>query len=548
MTVTAVPARGPGARQGVQQRQGSGAHRRLATARTGVLVVLGCGTMALVMGDTMAGTLVVPLLAADPLGAGVPLVDLQWVASASAIAYAALLVTAGRLADLAGRRRVLLFGLLAFALGGATTIMATDLPLLFAGRAVQGAGAGAMVPASLALLLAHLPAERRAPAIGAWSAASGLGGILLHGGGGFLAEAWGWRLPFAPAAVGGAVLVLVALSAPADPRTRRLPGERRSPDPVGTLALLGGLAGLVLALTKGQQWGWTSPALLGLAAFALFLLVLSVSRSVRHPVPAVDLGLWRRPSFALAGLIALMYGVVSLSLLATAPFLLRQWGLPMPLVGLALAPLSVGVLVSSLVAGPIVRRRGARPVIYLGVLVVAASAVWILHSGLRAEPYLELWFAACTIMGLGLGAISTGASAAAALSAGTERYASAVGASMTARQIGGAVGVATGILLIQHPPLGGPVPGHASTFAFMVAGVVVAGVLALFIAPPPKRRPAATVVTAMPLAAPVPDPPQQPQPLLHAILASAGDLVVTIDTLLGTQPGTAADKEKTHAR
>ncbi|WP_378515723.1 MFS transporter, partial [Nonomuraea dietziae] len=302
-----------------------------------MFMVLGCGTMALVMGDTMAGTLAVPLVASHRLGAGVALVDLQWIASAAAITYAAALAAAGRLADAVGRRRVLLAGLLIFALGGAAAAIAPDLVVLVAGRALQGAGAGAIVPASLALLLTQLPATRRAAAIGAWSASSGLGGIPLHGAGGWLAELWNWRLLFAPAAVAGLLLAVVAMMLPAD-RGDRADRWRRVPDPIGTLMLLGGLTALVLALSKGQQWGW--PSLLGLISMAFGMLLIALVRSCGHRAPAIDLTLWRRPRFLLAALIALMYGLVSLALLSTAPLLLRHWQLPLPLIGLALAPLS----------------------------------------------------------------------------------------------------------------------------------------------------------------------------------------------------------------
>ncbi|MBB3733843.1 MFS family permease [Nonomuraea dietziae] len=508
-------------------------------------MVLGCGTMALVMGDTMAGTLAVPLVASHRLGAGVALVDLQWIASAAAITYAAALAAAGRLADAVGRRRVLLAGLLIFALGGAAAAIAPDLVVLVAGRALQGAGAGAIVPASLALLLTQLPATRRAAAIGAWSASSGLGGIPLHGAGGWLAELWNWRLLFAPAAVAGLLLAVVAMMLPAD-RGDRADRWRRVPDPIGTLMLLGGLTALVLALSKGQQWGW--PSLLGLISMAFGMLLIALVRSCGHRAPAIDLTLWRRPRFLLAALIALMYGLVSLALLSTAPLLLRHWQLPLPLIGLALAPLSAGVLTSSLLAGPLVRRRGVRPVIYIGVLVVVGAALWQLQAGLRSEPQLALWMAACLLMGLGLGMISTGASAAATLTAGSDQYASAVGASMTARQLGGAIGVAVGMLLLEHPPLRGPMPGNSAVFALIIGGVAVAGFAALFLHPtaaPPAPATKAAGGSDAPIgasaaqrSAPAPATPG-PVPASAASLSPipvlAGQLIEAIDYVLASQ-------------
>ncbi|MGW5687219.1 MFS transporter [Nonomuraea sp. NPDC003754] len=501
------------------------------------------------MGDTMASTLAVPLVAEHAISAGMSLAEVQWVASASAIAYAAVLAAAGRLADAVGRRRVLLVGLLVFALGGGAAAVAPSLVVLVAGRALQGAGAGAIVPASLALLLAHLPAARRTLAIGAWSASSGLGGVLLHSAGGWLADLWGWRLLFVPATVGGAALMLLALTLPPD-RAGDLAGGRRVPDPIGSLMLLGGLASLVLALTKGQQWDGVM--LLGLISVAVGLLLIAIVRSASHRSPAVDLTLWRRPRFLLAGLISLLYGVVSLALLVAAPILLREWQLPLPLIGLALTPLSAGVLVSSLLAGREVRRRGARPVVYLGVLVVVGAALCQLGFGLQPQFQLPLWAAASLAMGLGLGMISTGASAAATLTAGSDHYASAVGASMTARQLGGAIGVAMAVLLLQHPPLRGPMPGYSAVFALIIVGTVAAGYLALGLrtdAARPRRTDQALDDTNSSLHAQLsvpqqrrvaPSPadatPAEPAAPYGSILALAGQLIAAIDPLLTSPP------------
>ncbi|MFI6323211.1 MFS transporter [Nonomuraea sp. NPDC050556] len=462
----------------------SGAHRRVGRAvRTSVLIALGCGAMALAMADTMAATMAVPLLEHVPVGRGVPIGDLQWVASASAIAYGAVLAVAGRLADTLGRRRVLLFGMFVFGLGAAAATVAPSLTILLAGRAVQGVGAGAIIPSSLALLLTHIPAKRRAAAIGAWSASSGLGGIALHSGGGWLAAAYGPQTLFAPAAIGAGLLFLLAFLAPAD----RPSGPYRAPDLLGTLTLMAGLGALVLVISKGQEWGWTSAPTGGLALAILGLISISVLRSMTHPAPSVDLMLWRTPAFALAAVIALIYGIVSLALLATGPFLLQSWGIAPAGVGLLLVPLSVGVLVSSLISGPLVRRFGSRPVVYVGVVVVVLTAIGELQLGLGDHPDLIAWVLACTATGLGLGAISTGASAAATLTAGTERYASAAGASMTMRQIGSALGVGGGIALLRHPVLPGSLPAHASVLALIVCGVVLAGLLALVLRTPVQR-------------------------------------------------------------
>ncbi|WP_329430971.1 MFS transporter (plasmid) [Streptosporangium sp. NBC_01495] len=513
------------------------------------------------MADTIAATLILPVLGDSPLAEGAAAGDLQWMMSAFAVPYAALLASCGRLADALGRRRMLLAGLMLFTAGAAVALAAPVLSVLLGARALQGVGAAAMIPASLSLLLARITPHRRTLAIGIWSAAAGLGGVLMHGGGGWLAAQLGWHALLAPSMIIGVMLILVTLAVPDAPASGRLP------DLVSSLLLLAGGAALILAISKGQAWGWRTPATIGTATTAGALLLLTVWRSERHRVPAIDLQLWRRPAFALAGMISLLYGMLSFGLLATAPLLLHQtWSMGLAAVGVALAPISGGVLVTSLAAGPLLRRHGARSVIYTGVLITSAGALWLLAHGLTSQPNLPVWAMASAAIGCGLGAISTGASAAAALSAGATHYASAVGASMTARQVGGALGVAGSVVLLQRPFLSGVLPGHASVIVVLIALSCLIGLLALLIAAPtPPPAPAATRLTVEASAtAPGPAPARHREPSgassrepaagsaipaqqrlpLMTMYATAAALVAATDFLLAqsgpASPGTTA--------
>ncbi|MFD8563400.1 MFS transporter [Streptosporangium canum] len=519
------------------------------------------------MADTIAATLALPILGTSTLGGQLTTRDLQWVMSAAAVPYAALLAAAGRLADAIGRQRMLLIGAMLFTAGAMTALAAPSLTVLLGARMLQGAAAAAMIPASLALLLAEISPARRAAAIGSWSAAAGLGGVMLHGGGGWLAEQFGWRSLFAPSAILGALLVVAVMALPPSTTPRG-----RLPDLIGSALLLAGIGASVLALSKGQVWGWRSLPTLGLAGGGGALVVAALWRSGRHPVPAVDITLWRRPSFLLAGVIALLYGLISFSVLAIAPLFLReQWGLSLAAVGLAMAPISVGVLLASLTSGRLTRRYGARPVIYAGVVVVVAASLWLIAGAMHHQPRLPIWIPASALLGLGLGAISTGASAAAALSAGAARYASAVGASMTARQVGGAVGVAAAMVLLERPILDGPMPGYSSVLAVVIMLAVAAGLLALFIWPaspdtvaPAAARVAGHTVSADrsllpsmsgPLAPVVPWPllsvplhgGQQGRVTIQQMYAAAARFVAAADYLLA-QPEREADDPRNDVR
>src|SRR5215831_17299824 len=186
--------------------------------------------------------------------------SLSWVLNAYTIVFAAVLVPAGRWADRVGRRRIFVAGLIGFSLGSALCGLSPGVPELIAARIIQAAGAGLMVPASLSLLLASVPAPGRAKAIGTWSALGALGAALGPVIGGILVQvSWRWvfwiNLP-----VGVAALVLAMRVVP-ESKDDRVQGR---PDLIGA-GLLAAAVGLVaLALVKAPGWGWGSAGFIGL--------------------------------------------------------------------------------------------------------------------------------------------------------------------------------------------------------------------------------------------------------------------------------------------
>src|SRR6185503_10484589 len=184
-----------------------------------------------------------------------------------------LLVTGGRLGDIFGRRRMFLFGVTAFAASSAAIGLAPDQSWLVAGRAVQGAGAAFMMPATLSIITNAFPPEMRGKAIGTWAGVSGLALAIGPVVGGFLTEHVSWRAIFflnLPVAVGAVAVTLFAT------RESRDETVARRIDITGIATLSIGLTALVLALIEGNSWGWGSPeivflliaAVAGLGAFA----------------------------------------------------------------------------------------------------------------------------------------------------------------------------------------------------------------------------------------------------------------------------------------
>src|SRR5215211_6645219 len=204
---------------------------------------------------------------------GSSLSGLSWVLTAYAIVFAAVLVPAGKLGDLFGRRRMFVGGLALFTLGSALCAVAPSVEALVAARVLQGVGAAALTPNSLGLVLPLFPSERRAAVIGAWAAIGAVGASLAPPLGGLLVEA-SWRWIF---------VVNV---------------------PIGLL--VGAVGALTLGLAEGPGWGWDERVVASFAA-ALVLGVAFLRRTARHPAPVVELSLLRVPAFALAGLSTFLF-------------------------------------------------------------------------------------------------------------------------------------------------------------------------------------------------------------------------------------------------
>ncbi|GGO80337.1 MFS transporter [Nonomuraea cavernae] len=450
--------------------------------RFAILRLIASGVVIAIMADSTATMLAIPVLSRDPIAAALPMAEVTWVSTVNFAAVAALLATAGRFADLLGRRNVLALGLALYGLGAAAVIATTSWPLLLGGRAAQGIGAALMFPASLALLLGELPANRRAGAIALWSASSGIGALALQGAGGLLVESYGWRGLFLPSAGLAAALLMLT---PALPRSRGT--DRRVPDVLGTVLLVGAIAAAVLAMSQGGAWGWTSARTLGCAAAAGVLLAGAVTTSWRHAAGAIDMRLWRRPGFLWAGGASLLYGAASFVVLAMGPLYLRSSGFDPVSIGLWLAPVSIAMIVSSPLAMLAGRRIGLNAVIYAGALALGGGCALMLAY---PQPNV-LSVIAALMLGGGFGALSTGTFAVGTMAAHPTQYASAVGAINTARMLGGAIGVAGASALVDQPLLDGPMPGFASVLVACMAAAVLLGTAALVrVAGTPRRRPA----------------------------------------------------------
>src|SRR4051794_19042191 len=275
--------------------------------------------------------------------------SLSWVLNAYNIVFAALLVPAGRLADLLGRRRLFFWGLLLFVVASCLCGLAWSVPVLVGARVLQAAGAALLVPTSLGLLLPEFPVSQRATATALWGAVGGVAAATGPSLGGLLISWSDWRLVF---------FVNLVLGAAAWVPARRLLRETRDPDrgavpdALGIGLLAGGVGLLSLAIVEAPSWGWGSARVVGAFLLAGVALGAFVWRSARVAHPVLELALFRVRSFAVAclGLLLFSLGFYAL-LLANILFLTGVWGYSTLHAGIAVTPGPLMAALSSAIAG-----------------------------------------------------------------------------------------------------------------------------------------------------------------------------------------------------
>ena len=374
---------------------------------------------------------------------------LAWVITAYSIVFGALLVTGGRTGDRIGRRRTFMAGLAVFVGGSFLCGIAPSVPMLVASRVLQGAGAAFLVPASVALLIGAYPPERRTQMVALWG---GVGALAVATGpslGAAIVSAGGWRWAFfVNVPIGAALLVLA----------RRLLTESRAdegtghPDYLGAVLISIALGALVLAVSEGATWGWSDPRILSAFVAAIGTSAVFVRRSRRHPNPVVDLALFSDRSFVIANLATFVYAAGFFAmLLGNILFLTGVWHYSIMRAGLAVTP---GPLVVAVVAGPagkLASRIGYRPVLVAGAACFATGLGWYVAQVDATPAYVAHWLPGTLIVGLGIGLTFPVLSAAAVSSLPAHRYAVGSAVNQTARQIGGAIGIAVLVMLLGTP-------------------------------------------------------------------------------------------------
>ncbi len=418
--------------------------------------------------------------------AGTSDATLAWVLTAYAIVMAALLVPAGRLADLLGRKRLFMAGLVIFVAASALCAAAPTPGWLIAARVLQAAGGAILMPTSLALLLAEFQARERALAVAVWSATGAIAAAAGPPIGGLLVQA-SWRWVFLvnlPIGLLMAVLAARVLSESRDPEGKRFP------DLAGAALLVGASSALMLAIVKGPEWGWVALRTDGLFVASAALLAGFIYRCTGHPAPVIELELFRGRAFVTANIAGtLFFAAFGAMLLASVLFITRVWHEDILTAGLQIAPGPVTAAVFAVPGGLLSARFGPRVIAAAGALLFAAAGVWWLtRVGLQpnyAADFLPGWI----IGGAGVGLVIPSLASAATSSLPPARFATGSSIYGMSRQFGIALGVSI-LIAVLGTPTRAELLGAFRTGWEVIGGMALASAIAAAAIGPLRTAPA----------------------------------------------------------
>jgi NTE family protein len=430
----------------VRPLPGQVAVRRAPSSAT-VLLVASFGAFLAFLDSTIVNV-AFPDIQADFRDAS--LSNLSWVLNAYNIVLASLMVVAGRLADLVGRRRMFTTGVVVFTVSSVLCAFAPTVGALVGFRVLQGVGAAMLIPASLALVVEGFEPARRAHGVSLWGAAAAIASGLGPPIGGALVAASSWRLAFLVNLPLGVMAYVVAKRGLVESRS---PGAKRLPDLRGALLLGAALGLLTTAVIKGEDWGWTDARTVGAFAASAGSLVGFVLSSRVHRAPLLDPALLRVRSFVVGNVLTVIASVGFYAYLLThVLYLNKVWDYSLLRAGLAVAPAAFVAAAVASALGKVADKRGHRVIVLVGSLIWAGSLAWYLTQVGPRPDFLGEWLPGQLLQGVGVGAtlpILAGASLA-RLPKG-DGYATASAVNSSARQLGAVLGVAVLVVLIGTP-------------------------------------------------------------------------------------------------
>jgi EmrB/QacA subfamily drug resistance transporter len=373
--------------------------------------------------------------------------SLEWIVTAYALTFAALLITGGKLGDMFGRRKMFVVGLAVFTLASLACGLAPSAGFLIGARAVQGIGAALMNPATLSIITATFPPKERGQAIGIWAGVSALALAIGPLVGGLIVDNINWHWIFYVNVPVGVVGIVVSYFFITESRDT---SHEQSIDLPGLVTSGAALLALSYALIEGNKHGWTSPEILGLFAGAAVLLAAFVLLELRQRLPMLDLSLFKIGSFVGANLVAML---VSLGMFGVffyiSLYVQNVLGYSPTKAGAIFLPMTVLIILVAPVAGKLSDRIGSRWLMGTGMTTVGVSLLLYQRIGVHAG----FWSLLPQLMlgGLGMALTMSPMTSAAMGSVPVDKAGVGSGVLNSFRQVGGSLGIALmGAILLSY--------------------------------------------------------------------------------------------------
>ena len=402
---------------------------------------------------------------------GVPRAEISWVLTSFTIVAAALLIPAGRFADRLGRKRIFLTSLLLFTLGSACVALAPTVPLIIAARVVQATGGAMLTPSSLAIIMSVIEPARRSTAIGTWSAISGTVTSAAPTVGAAAIEFGSWRWAFFMVVPIGLTVFFIGrrwLVESIDPHAGPMP------DPLGSVLVFVGVAALAFGIVQSREWGWADARTATTLLFAAVVGLIFIWRCTHHPVPVIDIKIFRTGSFRANALAALVIGCAFWGVYGMlVVFLTRGWGYSVIKTGLLLTPMTFASTLTSFKGGVLMDRHGHRAVMIPAAACFSLGALLLLFFAHDKPNIVFVWIPAALLIGFTSSVYFTGVNSAASRLARPEHFGVVAGVIQTLIRIGGATGAALGVTLVADVKVGDGVHKfHTAWSALAVAGAI----------------------------------------------------------------------------
>jgi EmrB/QacA subfamily drug resistance transporter len=395
-----------------------------------------CVTQFVVVLDIAVVNVALPSIQTD---LGFSQEDLQWVISAYALVFGGFMLLGGRLADILGRRGVFMAGLVIFSIGSLLCGLAWSDEALIGARALQGLGAATITPAALSILTTTFTEGReRNIALGAWGAVGGFGaaaGVLM---GGVLTDLLSWEWIFyVNVPIGAAALVLspILLSESRDARGQ-------SHDVPGAVLVTSGLVLLVLGITQGSSWGWSSTSTIGVFVASALLLAAFVGWELRQSEPLVPFSIFRLQTLAAANIAGFIMGTALFSMFLILTLYMQQVLEYSPIeTGIGYLAVAGTAVIWANVAAVVVNRVGVKPALVFGMSLLTIGLLYFTQVSVDGSYWVDL-FPGFLVLGLAIPFAFVPITIAALAGTKPQEAGLASGLINTSQQIGGAVGIA----------------------------------------------------------------------------------------------------------